>query len=78
MDLGLNAFYTVGTLHATSLHGNAVENPKYLRKSEKRLKKLQTKITNSLLQILESKAPLWGFTPDRGLGIFGYAIKSKI
>ncbi|MGB3510479.1 MAG: transposase [Microcoleaceae cyanobacterium] len=38
IDLGLNAFYT-------DSDGNAVENPKYLRQSEKRLKKLQRKVS---------------------------------
>lgn len=38
IDLGLNAFYT-------DSNGNAVENPKYLRKSEKRLKKLQRRLS---------------------------------
>ncbi|GGA45652.1 RNA-guided endonuclease TnpB family protein [Okeania sp. KiyG1] len=38
IDLGLNAFYT-------DSDGNAIENPKYLRKSEKRLKKLQRKVS---------------------------------
>ncbi len=45
IDLGLNAFYTVGTLHATSVHGNVVENPKYLRKSERRLNKRQRRVS---------------------------------
>lgn|GEM_PF-4823253 len=44
-DLGLNAFYTVGTLHATSVHSQAINNPKYLRNSEKRLKKLQRRVS---------------------------------
>ncbi|NEP05072.1 MAG: IS200/IS605 family element transposase accessory protein TnpB [Okeania sp. SIO2G4] len=38
IDLGLNTFYT-------DSNGNVVENPKYLRKSEKRLKKLQRKVS---------------------------------
>ncbi|NES76932.1 MULTISPECIES: transposase [unclassified Okeania] len=38
IDLGLNAFYT-------DSNGDAVENPKYLRKSEKRLKKLQRRVS---------------------------------
>ncbi len=38
IDLGLNAFYT-------DSNGDVVENPKYLRKSEKRLKKLQRKVS---------------------------------
>ena len=38
IDLGLNAFYTDN-------NGDVVENPKYLRKSEKRLKKLQRKVS---------------------------------
>ncbi|NEP79728.1 MAG: IS200/IS605 family element transposase accessory protein TnpB [Okeania sp. SIO3C4] len=38
IDLGLNAFYT-------DSNGNAVENPKYLRESEKRLKKLQRRVS---------------------------------
>ncbi len=38
IDLGLNAFYT-------DSNGNAIENPKYLRKSEKRLKKLQRRVS---------------------------------
>ncbi|WP_366558074.1 transposase [Okeania sp. SIO3B5] len=38
IDLGLNAFYT-------DSNGNAVENPKYLRKSEKRLNKLQRRLS---------------------------------
>ncbi len=38
IDLGLNAFYT-------DSNGKAVDNPKYLRKSEKRLKKLQRRVS---------------------------------
>ncbi|NEQ72240.1 MAG: IS200/IS605 family element transposase accessory protein TnpB [Okeania sp. SIO2C9] len=38
IDLGLNAFYT-------DSDGNAVENPKYLSSSEKRLKKLQRRVS---------------------------------
>ena len=38
IDLGLNAFYT-------DSNGNAVDNPKYLRKSERRLKKLQGRVS---------------------------------
>ena len=38
IDLGLNAFYT-------DSDGNVVENPKYLRKSERRLKKLQRRVS---------------------------------
>ena len=38
IDLGNSAFYT-------DSGGNAVENPKYLRKSEKRLKKLQGRVS---------------------------------
>ncbi|WP_237395669.1 transposase [Okeania sp. KiyG1] len=38
IDLGLNAFYT-------DSNGDVVENPKYLKKSEKRLKKLQRKVS---------------------------------
>ena len=45
VDLGLNAFYTVGTLHVTSVDAQAINNPKYLRNSEKRLKKLQRRVS---------------------------------
>ena len=38
IDLGLNAFYT-------DSNGNSVDNPKYLRQSEKRLKKLQRRVS---------------------------------
>ena len=38
IDLGLNAFYT-------DSNGKAVDNPKYLRKSEKQLKKLQRRVS---------------------------------
>ncbi len=38
IDLGNSAFYT-------DSNGNAIENPKYLRKSEKRLKKLQRRVS---------------------------------
>ncbi len=38
IDLGLNAFYT-------DSNGTVVDNPKYLRKSEKRLKKLQGRVS---------------------------------
>ncbi len=38
IDLGLNTFYT-------DSNGDFVENPKYLRKSEKRLKKLQRRVS---------------------------------
>ena len=38
IDLGNSAFYT-------DSNGNAVDNPKYLRKSEKRLKKLQRRVS---------------------------------
>ncbi len=38
IDLGLNAFYT-------DSNGAAVDNPKYLRKSERRLKKLQRRVS---------------------------------
>nr|WP_293107807.1 transposase [Okeania sp. SIO2F4] len=38
IDLGLNAFYT-------DSDGKAVDNPKYLRKSERRLKKLQRRVS---------------------------------
>ncbi|NEO56359.1 MAG: IS200/IS605 family element transposase accessory protein TnpB [Okeania sp. SIO3B5] len=38
IDLGLNAFYT-------DSNGKAVDNPKYLRKSQRRLKKLQRKVS---------------------------------
>ncbi len=39
IDLGLNAFYN-------DSNGGAVENPKYLRKLEKRLKKLQRRVSS--------------------------------
>ena len=38
IDLGLKEFYT-------DAQGNTVENPRYLRKSEKRLKKAQRKLS---------------------------------
>lgn len=38
IDLGLNAFYT-------DSNGKGVDNPKYLRKSERRLKKLQRRVS---------------------------------
>ncbi len=38
IDLGLKEFYT-------DSNGNTVENPRYLRKSEKRLKKLQRRVS---------------------------------
>jgi putative transposase len=38
LDVGLNHFYT-------DSHGEVVENPRYLRKSERKLKKLQRKVS---------------------------------
>ena len=38
LDVGINAFYT-------DSDGQKVDNPKYLRKAEKRLKKLQRRVS---------------------------------
>ncbi len=41
LDLGISTFATVGTLHATSLHGEKMLAPKPLKRNLKKLAKFQ-------------------------------------
>ena len=45
IDLGIKTFATVGTLHATSLHGKKIDAPKPLKKRIKKYRKLSKSLS---------------------------------
>ena len=47
IDLGISTFATVGTLHATSLHGDKINAPKPLKNNLKKLAKFQRKLAKT-------------------------------
>ncbi|MDJ0519507.1 MAG: transposase [Trichodesmium sp. MO_231.B1] len=47
IDLGISTFATVGTLHATSVHGEKILAPKPLKKNLKKLAKFQRKFAHT-------------------------------
>nr|WP_293108611.1 transposase [Okeania sp. SIO2F4] len=47
INLGISTFATVGTLHATSLHGEKFEAPKPLKQNLKKLAKFQRKFART-------------------------------
>ena len=46
IDLGIKTFATVGTLHATSVHGQKIDAPKPLKKRIKKYRKLSKSLSN--------------------------------
>ncbi len=47
IDLGISTFATVGTFHATSVHGEKFEAPKPLKQNLKKLAKFQIKFAKT-------------------------------
>ncbi|MDJ0515633.1 MAG: transposase [Trichodesmium sp. MO_231.B1] len=45
IDLGIKTFATVGTLHATSVHGQKIDAPKPLKKRIKKYRKLSKSLS---------------------------------
>ena len=55
IDLGIKTFATVGTLHATSLHGKKIDAPKPLKKRIKKYRKLSKSLSKKNNENLEEE-----------------------